>query len=72
MNPNKNPTQCEAILNFLQNGHVLTALDALELFGCFRLASRIHELNKLPGVTIESKKVEGENGKHWNEYRIAA
>lgn len=41
-------TQCEQILNHLR-GHAegLTTMDAIDLFGCTRLASRIHDLKKL-------------------------
>ena len=37
-------TQTKAIRAHLLNGGSLTALEALNLFGCFRLASRINEL----------------------------
>ena len=39
-------TQSEAILQHLQAGNVLTPLDALNKFGCFRLAARIIELRR--------------------------
>lgn len=37
-------TQNEAILNYLKNGGELTPMDALKMFGCFRLGSRINDL----------------------------
>lgn len=40
-NERKQPTQLEQVLAALENGDSLTALDALEDFGCSRLASRM-------------------------------
>ena len=37
-------TQTDEILQALRAGERLTPLAALERFGCFRLAARIHEL----------------------------
>lgn len=37
-------TQKELIREYLERGNSLTPMDALELFGCFRLATRIFEL----------------------------
>jgi len=37
-------TQAEEILQALRAGERLTPLAALERFGCFRLAARIHDL----------------------------
>ena len=39
-------SQKKDILEYLQAGNYITALDALNRFGCFRLASRISELKK--------------------------
>ena len=39
-------TQREAIREYLEDGKTLTPLEALSLFGCFRLATRIFELKK--------------------------
>ena len=47
-------SQNEQILTYMKSGRSLTALDALQFFGCFRLASRIHDLKK-QGHAIESK-----------------
>lgn len=38
--------QSKEILAHLQMGNKLTPLDALEKFGCFRLAARVHELRQ--------------------------
>ena len=37
-------SQNKAILKYLQLGRTLTALQALKLFGCMRLAARVKEL----------------------------
>ncbi len=39
-------TQKEQILEWLSKGGKLTSLDALDLFGCNRLAARISELRQ--------------------------
>jgi hypothetical protein len=38
--------QKQGILNDLMQGRKITPIDALEKHGCFRLASRIHDLRK--------------------------
>lgn len=40
-NERKQPSQLDQILAVLESGGTLTALDALEDFGCSRLASRM-------------------------------
>ena len=62
-------TQCDQILEMLQSGPV-TALDALQHAGCFRLAARIHDL-RARGIDIESRDVRLANGKTIAEYRLA-
>lgn len=39
-------TQADRILQALQRGDRLTPMDALDRFGCFRLAARIDDLKK--------------------------
>jgi hypothetical protein len=64
---NSNPTQAKVILDHLLTGKPLTALDALNQYGCFRLAARIHELRK--DHEIEEVMVE-RNGKRYASYFI--
>lgn len=59
-------TQNQMVLNFLSTGRTITSLEALDMFGCFRLPSRINELKKL-GHSIESQLVE-RNGKWVAKY----
>ena len=49
-------TQKEAILRHLQSGRAITPLEALELYGCFRLGARIWELRD-EGYEIKSENV---------------
>jgi hypothetical protein len=65
----KNASQSSVILDYLKNGRSITAIEALNIFGCFRLAARIHELRK-EGWNILEKIVEGENGKRYASYRL--
>ena len=41
-------SQNKQILEYLEQGNTLTALEALEKFDCFRLASRINQLINKP------------------------
>lgn len=50
-------TQKEAILIALKNGRKLTPLEALQDFGCFRLAARIYDLER-DGYVIDRKMIE--------------
>lgn len=54
-------TQCNAILEYMEQGNSITPLEALGKFGCFRLASRISELRER-GVNNDVKKVTYTNG----------
>ena len=59
-------SQNSEIKTHLMSGKNLTALDALGLFGCFRLASRINDL-KRQGIDIRTSMIEV-NGKRIAEY----
>ena len=69
--PTRNLTQAEQILDHLQHHGPLTAIDALDLFGCFRLAARIREL-RLDGHIITSSPFRTRGGKIISEYRLNA
>ena len=62
-------SQGEQILNHLRAGKHLTALEALQRFGCLRLAARIKDL-KDDGHSIDSQMVELPNGKKVASYRM--
>jgi hypothetical protein len=65
----KRPTQAGRILAHLRGGNRITALEALELFGCFRLAARIHELRQ-DNWQINERTVETASGKRIAEYSL--
>jgi hypothetical protein len=61
-------TQTEMIRAHLQSGRDLSPIDALNHYGCFRLAARIKELRN-QGLPIETL-TEQRNGKAWAKYRL--
>ena len=61
-------TQTEMIRAHLEAGREITPIDALEQYGCFRLAARIKELRNA-GLLIETL-TEQRNGKAWAKYRL--
>ncbi len=61
--------QTDQIRTALLAGRELTPLDALEEFGCFRLAARIKDLRQ-EGLDIETVS-ETRNGKKFAKYRVA-
>ena len=69
-------TQCNRILAHLRKGFTLTSLEALNLFGCFRLASRIHDLRvrlqeEGTGEQIIVERTKTATGKRVAQYRLA-
>ena len=62
-------SQSEAILAYLKQGRRITPIDALNMFGCFRLAARISDLRS-EGHNIVSENVE-QDGKSFSAYRLA-
>jgi hypothetical protein len=65
----KRPTQAGRILAYLRAGNRITALEALQLFQCLRLAARIHELRQDNWQIIE-RTVETASGKRIAEYSL--
>lgn len=61
--------QNKAILSYLRGGNKLTQLLALEMFGCMRLPSRIHDLKKA-GIEIKDRFITLTSGKRVKEYWI--
>ena len=59
----KNPTQTTQILLYLKEGNKITGMDALNLFGCWRLGARIWDIKQLGFnvnrelITTSTKKV---------------
>ena len=62
--------QTRSILEHLSTGATLTAIEALNLFGCFRLAARILDL-KNEGYVIKGNMIkDGISGKSYKCYRL--
>lgn len=66
----KKQSQCKRILSHLQSGKTINPLQALNLYGCFRLGARIYDLKKA-GFDIDSRLVH-ENGVQYAEYSMRA
>ncbi len=64
-------SQSQAILRHMQQGHEITALEALLRFNCMRLASRIRDLKDM-GIDIADRWVTRDDGKRFKAYRIKA
>lgn len=50
--PPQSSSQCAAIRRHLEAGNSITAAEALNAFGCFRLAARINDLSNA-GLVVE-------------------
>lgn len=57
------------ILMHLKRGEILTPLEALNEYGCFRLSGRILDLRKM-GFNIKTTMIELENGKKIASYSL--
>jgi hypothetical protein len=62
-------SQNKQILAHLQRGDALTPIEALTKYGCFRLASRIHEL-RTDGHDIMTIKEKTPSGKYIARYSL--
>ena len=58
------------ILAHLQSGRTLTALEALDWFKCFRLASRVCDLRKA-GYDVQKRTIKTNSGKNIAQYYLA-
>lgn len=61
-------TQCDQILAGLKRGEILTAMSALNRYGCFRLAARIKDLRQR-GIHIYKRDLQV-NGKRFAAYTM--
>jgi len=67
---NEIQSQKTQIRAYLESGNAITPLEALEMFGCFRLGARIYDLRR-DGMAIERDMVE-RNGKRFASYFLSA
>lgn len=70
-NAQSSASQCAQIKSWLQAGKKLTSLEALNLFGCMRLASRIHDLRER-GLNIHKERIQVPSGKYVTQYSLEA
>jgi len=63
-----NESQCAVVLNHMQEHGSITALHAMRMYGCARLAARIHNL-RADGHRIRSSMV-SINGKRFAMYEL--
>ncbi len=68
--PKDKASQNKQIIKHLKQGKTLTSLQALQLFGCARCASRIHDLRSF-GFNITTNMII-KNGKRIAEYKLEA
>ncbi|MDY3111038.1 MAG: helix-turn-helix domain-containing protein [Porphyromonas sp.] len=62
-------TQRDLVQRHLESGRSITPLEALRLYGCFRLSACIWVLKHKRGMNIETTMVE-EDGKRFAEYSL--
>jgi len=75
MNNNDNLESCASqnkkIAEWLKAGNSITAMEALNMFNCFRLASRITDLKQKFGLSIVTDRVMTPSGKRVAQYKLA-
>lgn len=62
-------SQNKAILKHLQTDNSITPLEALHLYGCFRLSARIHDLIHIFGHDIKCEMIIN-NKKRFAKYSL--
>ena len=63
-------TQTRSIRDYLLTGATITAIEALDLFGCFRLAARIRDIKDMD-YEIAGKMIKDViTGKSYKRYRL--
>jgi hypothetical protein len=60
-------TQVKQIKAHLEAGKVITAIDALLTYNCFRLSARIKDLKDL-GYPVDKTMIQVESGKYIAQY----
>ena len=68
-NAGASKSQTDRILDWMLEGNAITPIDALNLFGSFRLGARIAEI-KAKGYLVYSEFVTTPNGKKVKQYHL--
>ena len=63
-------TQKSKIRAHLQSGQSITPIDALERYGCFRLAAIIHTLKNHYGMDIKTELIKNKYGTKYGKYTM--
>ena len=71
MTEKREKSQNTLILDWLRQGNTITPIQALNMFGCFRLGARIFNLRRL-GHRIEGKRVKVGNQTYVQQYQMEA
>lgn len=61
-------SHCDQVLSHLKAGNTITPIEALQMFGCFRLAARVCDLRE-KGHAIHTDIIK-QNGKEFARYRL--
>ena len=69
LNDTSSASQVKRILAYMMAGNRITGIDALELFGCWRLPARIADIRKR-GFNVQSEMVLTGTGKRVKAYWI--
>ena len=69
LNEETSATQVKRILAYMQAGNRITPIEALQMFGSFRLGARIAEIKEL-GYPVQSEFVTTPSGKRVKAYWI--
>lgn len=64
-----NPNQTTKILLHLKAGKKITGMDALNLFGCWRLGARIFDIKEM-GFNVNMKLITTSTGKVIGQYSM--
>jgi hypothetical protein len=67
---NEGLSQASRILAYLQQGHSLTPMEALNLFKCWSLSQRITNLRQQGHRIITTMVDDTETGKHYARYHL--
>lgn len=64
----KKESQNKKIIAYLEDGNVITPIEALTLFGCMRLAARISDLKRRGYIISKTMKTNGDS--RYAEYKL--
>lgn len=57
----RHKTQCDRVLQYIEEFGSITTRDAMNDLGIFRLASRIHDLKTKRGIELKKRMIEVKN-----------